>query len=97
MLVTERTILGIASFSIALTGLFLSNMFLVMMIGEINRKRSETDQVSYFGFTLPKVLRIFSEYRRVYPGGKLHSYAFISFGIAMLGLISVAVCFYKYS
>jgi hypothetical protein len=74
-----------------MTGMFLANMFLTMMIGEINRRR-EGDLVSYFGFTFPKMLRIFGEYRRSYPAGKLHVYALGAIGLSMLGRISVAVC-----
>lgn len=89
---SARIIAGVLSFCCALTGLFLANMLLMMMIGEINRKREEGNLVSYFGFTFPKVLRIFGEYRRSYPTGKLHLYALAAFVLAMLGLISVAVC-----
>lgn len=89
---SERAIAGIVSFCFVLTGLFLANMFLMMMIGEINRKREEGNLVSYFGFTFPKMLRIFGEYRSLYPDGKLRVYALGSFALAMLGLISVAVC-----
>ena len=92
MQVTTRTVIGIVSFCFALTGLFSANMFLMMMIGEINRKREDENLVSYFGFTFFKMLRIFDEYRRSYPTGKLHVYALSAFGLAMLGLISVAVC-----
>jgi tellurite resistance protein TehA-like permease len=85
---SERAIAGIVSFCFVLTGLFLANMFLMMMIGEINRKREEGNLISYFGFTFPKMLRVFGEY----PNGKLHVYALGAFGLAILGLISVAVC-----
>ena|GEM_PF-3709943 len=57
-----------------MTGVFLKNMFLIMMIGEINRKRQEGNLVSYFGFIFPKMLQIFREYRSSYPDGKLHFY-----------------------
>jgi hypothetical protein len=87
-----RTIAGIISFCFVLTGLFLSNMFLMMMIGEINRKRQEGNPVSYIGFTFPKMLRIFDEYRRSYPDGKVHIYASTAFALAIIGLVSVAVC-----
>lgn len=61
---SERLIVGmILSFCFAMSGAFLANMFLTMMIGEINRKRQGGNLVSYFGFTFPKVVRIFSEYR----------------------------------
>ena len=62
MLMNARVITGIVSFSLALTGLFLANMFLAMMIGEISRKRQDGSLVSYFGFTFPKMWRIFGEY-----------------------------------
>jgi hypothetical protein len=87
-----RAITGIISFCVALTGLFLANMLLTMMIGEINRKRQGGSLVSYFGFTFPKMLRIFGEYRSSYPKGNLHIYALTAFAFAMIGLISVAVC-----
>lgn len=89
---SERAIVGIVSFCLALTGLFLANMLLVMMIGEINRKTHEGNSVWYFGFTFSKTLRIFSDYRRLYPSGKLDVYALGAFGLAVSGLTSVAVC-----
>jgi hypothetical protein len=55
----------IISFGVAVSGIIVANMFLFMMIGEINRKRDEGNLLSYFGFTFPKMLRIFSEYRKV--------------------------------
>jgi hypothetical protein len=85
-------IIGIISFCVFLTGMFLANMFLMMIIGEINRKRQEGDLISYFGFAFPKMLRIFREYRSSYPDGKLHTYSLAAFAIAMSALISVAVC-----
>ena len=89
---SARLITGIASFCLAISGLFLANMFLMMMIGEINRKRQEGNLVSYFGFTFPKMLRIFNEYRASYPRGSLHIYALTGFAVGVVGLISVAVC-----
>ncbi|HLH33670.1 MAG TPA: hypothetical protein VKX41_03285 [Alloacidobacterium sp.] len=92
MQLNTRVITGVISFCIAMTGLFLANMYLTMMIGEINRKRQDGSLVSYFGFTFPKMLRIFGEYRRSYPVGRLHIYALTAFALAIIGLISVAVC-----
>jgi hypothetical protein len=89
---STRGIIGIVSFCLAVTGLFLANMFLIMMIGEINRKRQEGNLISYFGFAFPKVVRVFEEYRREYPGGKLYAYVLAAFSLAVVGLISVAVC-----
>jgi hypothetical protein len=92
VLVNTRVITAIISFCFTLTGLFLANMLLTMMIGEINRKKQAGSLVSYVGFTFPKILRIFSEYRTSYPSGKLHIYALATFALAMVGLVSVAVC-----
>jgi hypothetical protein len=89
---SERFITGIVSFCFAMTGLFLANMFLMMMIGEVNRKREGANLISYFGFTFPKILRVFGEYRRSYPRGKLHLCSLGAFGVALTGLICVAVC-----
>jgi hypothetical protein len=87
-----RLIAGIASFCMVLTGLFLANFFLMMMIGEINRKRPEERLISYFGFAPPKMVQIFGEYRRCYPAGKLHVYSLAAYAIALFGLVGVAVC-----
>lgn len=92
MQVSSRVFTGIILLGLAVSTLFLSNLFVTMMIGEINRKRQESDLISYFGFTFPKMVRIFREYRRLYSGGKLHVYALISFAVAMLSLVIVAVC-----
>jgi hypothetical protein len=90
--VSGRIVAGIILFCLAVSAVFLTNLFVTMMIGEINRKRQEGDLISYFGFTFPKMLRIFREYRLLYPDGKLHIYALASFAVGMIGLVIVAVC-----
>jgi hypothetical protein len=87
-----RIVGGAVCFCAAMTGLFLANMFLTMMIGEINRKRHDGSLVSYVGFTAPKILRICKEYRRSYPNGRVLVYAVVAFALAMGGLLGVAVC-----
>ena len=89
---STRALVGISLFCVAISALVLANLFLTKMIREVNRNRQESDLISYFGFTFPKILRIFHEYRQLYSTGKLHMYALISFGIAMAGLFIVAVC-----
>jgi hypothetical protein len=92
MQVSIRILIGIISFCIATTGTIVANMLLIMMIGEINRKREEGNLVSYFGYTFPKILQIHREYRNLYPNGKLHIYELTSFALAMISAISLAVC-----
>jgi hypothetical protein len=87
-----RIVVGILLFCAAMTGLFLSNLFLTMMIGEINRKRQEGNLVSYFGFTAQKIAGICREYHRSYPDGKILTYAIVAFVLAMVGLLGVAIC-----
>jgi hypothetical protein len=89
---SQRAIVAIVSFCLALTGLFLANMFITMMIGEINRKRQEGNVISYFGFTFPKILRIFDEYHSSYPRGNLHIGAMLAFALGIVALVSVAIC-----
>ena len=90
-------VIGIIAFCAALSGVFLANMFVIMMIGEINRKREDGKLISYFGFTPPKTMRIFAEYRRLYPNGKLHIYALAVFALAMIALIIVGVLYMTFS
>jgi hypothetical protein len=89
---SPRLFIGIVSFSVFMTGIFLGNMFMVMMIGEINRKMPDENLVSYFGFTYSKLTRIFHEYRQSYPGGKLHIYYLVALGACLAGILGVAVC-----
>ncbi|HEX8160687.1 MAG TPA: hypothetical protein VF538_02210 [Pyrinomonadaceae bacterium] len=89
---SARILAGIILFCLSISAVILTNLFVTRMIGEINRKRREGDLVSDFGFTFPKMLRIFREYHRLYPDGRLHIYALASFGVAMIGLVIVGVC-----
>jgi hypothetical protein len=89
---SARAIIGIFFFCVAMTGVFLGGMTMVMMIGEINRKRQEGNLISYFGYTFPKMLRIFQEYRSLYPDGKLHIYHLAAVAVMFIGWIGVAVC-----
>lgn len=85
-----KVILGVVSFCVAMTGLILANMFLMMMVGDINRRREDGNLVSYFGFTFPKMRRIFDEYRSSYPTGSKHILAGLAFAFAIAGLLGVA-------
>jgi len=86
-------VIGIIAFGVAMCGVISANMFMLMMIGEINRKREDGKQISYIGFTPGKTLEIFAEYRRLYPNGKLHIYSRGMFAIGVIGLGVVAVLY----
>jgi tellurite resistance protein TehA-like permease len=81
----------IIAFGVAVSGIIVANMFLFMMIGEINRKRDEGNLLSYFGFTFPKMLRNSVNTARLYPRGTLHIYSLAAFALGVVGLLVVAV------
>lgn len=89
---STRLIFGAVSFCIGMTGVMLGNMFLYMMIGAINRRRVDDDLVSYVGFWPSKIYRIQTEYRRLYPEGRLHLYTWAALVLQAAGFISVGVC-----
>lgn len=91
---SARVIAGVVFFCLGIAAAITSSMFTTMMISEINRQREKDNQISYLGFTPPKTLRIFSEYRRLYPKGRLHHYANASFIAMMIALLITAVCFH---
>lgn len=89
----SRGVIAIAVlFCVASAGIVLSGMFFIMMIGEVNRKKSEGEQISYWGATPTKLLRILHEYRKAYPGGSLGRYALATFWIGTTALAGIAVC-----
>jgi hypothetical protein len=87
-----RAVVGVVAFCIALTGTILANQFVTMMIAEINRRRDEHSQIAYLGFTPSKVLLVHSEYRRLYPAGRLHTMTLVSMGVVVVAMLMVAVC-----
>lgn len=84
-----RLIVGVISFSVATTGIILANLFLAIMIGEINRKRQDGNLVSYFG---PKILRIFDEYRSSYPTGNYADFARAAIVSGAIGVLVFLFC-----
>jgi hypothetical protein len=68
----------------------MSGMLTYAMIGEINRKRSEDRQISYFWFTAVKMNDISSEYRDYYPLGKLRRYRNFATATMFVGMAVAA-------
>lgn len=89
---SARMLTGIVLFCISMTGVFLANLFFFKMIGEVNRKRPNGEQISYFGHHYFKTKRIFGEYRTFYPEGNVHICMLISGAVAFSGMVGVAVC-----
>jgi hypothetical protein len=68
----------------------LSSFFLWQEIGEVNRKLSDSEQISYWGMHPAKMAKIKREYKRFYPSGRVDrmrqilQYATIAFAVLLL-------------
>ena len=77
-------------FSLMCSCAVLSSFFLLQEIGEVNRKLSDAEQISYWGMHPGKMDRIKSEYMRLYPTGnsdrmrRIFQYATFSFAFLLL-------------
>ena len=64
----------------------VSGFFLLQEIAEVNRKLPSDAQISYWGMYPGKMDRIKTEYRRLYPSGKIDRLRFI-FQLAAFGFM----------
>lgn len=92
MQMSLKVIITVIAFCVAMSGVVLANMFFIMMIGEINRKRQEGKLISYFGYTPTKVQRVLAEYRSLYPIGKFRTYYLLAVALVVIGVATLAVC-----
>lgn len=83
---TAKLIAAIVFFALATTCILASGYVMFAMIGEINRRLPEEQRVSYLFGHFGKFTKVTSEYRRLYPDGRLLSLyrAFLFLGIALL-------------
>ena len=72
-------------------GSFVANMFNLLMIEEIDRKKPELNLYSIFGFGRLRSFFGYREYRDVCPNGKLHVYMLASLAVAMIGMIGLLI------
>jgi len=89
---TVRLILLILSFGVAMTGIFYANRTTYAMIEEINQKRPNDRQVSYFWFTPGQKRKIYDEYRQLYPEDKLGKMRRRAYAAIVIGLATSAAC-----
>jgi hypothetical protein len=84
-------ILFFVFFGTASSACAISSHILLAMVGEVNRKRDDNSQISYFGFSWPTVWR---EYRILYPNGRYATALVIS---VILGLaLSLITIYYLF-
>ena len=68
---TLQLVTQILLFLLAVSCMIWAGFLTFAIIGEINRKLPENDQISYLWGHYAKYRRIKSEYRRLYPNGRL--------------------------
>jgi hypothetical protein len=90
-LASNADIFTAAVFFACAIGLVLSaNVLFYRMIGQINVKLSEDQKIGYFWFDFGKNAKVFREYRRLYPSGRLHRWAALLFFVALAFLLAAA-------
>jgi hypothetical protein len=87
---SARLVVGALSFWLATAASFASMLCLWKLV-EINGKRQGGDLIDYFWFTLPKTMRIFEEYRILYPDGKYADYTRAAMVLAAISMCAAAV------
>ena len=85
---SPRDLLALISFIVAMACALFANVFLEMMVEKVNQKAAE--QIPFF-MTPPVMVRIFREYRGLYPDGRLHVYAVAAFLSAVLSMLVFAL------
>jgi hypothetical protein len=68
----------------------VSGILFYMMIGEVNRKLPEDQQIGYFGFYPAKVFRITGEFRRLYPHSHINTLRIVLTIIGFLLMVASA-------
>jgi hypothetical protein len=85
-----RTIVGIVALAgMSLCGL-LSAIMSIQMVEQVNAKLSKESQFVLLGWYAPKTLRLFREYRRLYPGKALHLKVLSIYLVGLLCLLCAA-------
>jgi hypothetical protein len=83
-------------FSAATIGILLSNLFLMVAVGELNQRRSKTNQLSFIWLTPWKIATIAREYRMRCPQGRFLRYARICL-IAGFVCFAASACIFWYA
>jgi hypothetical protein len=83
-------IIAIISFCAFVIGLFLANMFSLLMNTELYERNQDTNFDRFH--TRLDLFQNSHEYRDSCPDGKLHIYSLAGFALAMIGVIGLAIC-----
>lgn len=89
----ELGMTDLAALCLAVTCCIISGIFLMQEIGEINRKKSDAEQISCWWMYPGKMSKIRREYKSLYPFGRLDTlrlaFQFAAYGFLVLLLISL--------
>lgn len=94
MPVTPLLITGLVAVCVALSSLFIANLLFFAMIGEINGQAKQDDRISYLGYSMPKVVRVFRAYKRLFPSGRLHRYSLVAMILQWISTLVVIGCLF---
>lgn len=86
----QHLIAALILFAASVSFILISNFLMFAIIGEVNRKVPDAQRVSYLGWHFDKYQRTIREYRRLYPGGQLVRYHFVSLALGMIFLLAFA-------
>lgn len=87
-----RLVVIVACLAGVLTAAMLRVIFLERMISEINRKRSDANLVRHSGFRLDRWAEVQTDYKDLYPSGRLPAYYRTQLAISIAGLGFAAFC-----
>jgi hypothetical protein len=68
----------------------ISNLVMLAIVEEVNRKLPDEQRISEFWWYVAKYERTFREYRRLYPAGRLIKYFYGSVAMGVLLLVASA-------
>lgn len=91
--ITPAALKLLALFLAAQTLIIFSGYLMFAMIGDINRKVSQENQISYWGGTFDKFRKVLVEHRKLYPGRHLATYFKICVfaGMALFALFAWSI------
>jgi hypothetical protein len=83
-----RLIVGIAAVAVVTACGLLSTLISYKITDQVNGKLPKDEQFSLIGWYFPKNLRLYREYRRLFPEGQLLRQVLLRFGV-MFGCLVV--------
>lgn len=78
-------IIGVVAMGAALMGALLVNVFMFTMIRAVNRRLSNERRIPYVAAMPAELVRLFREYRLLYPNGRLNVFVLAAAALALIG------------